>query len=127
MSLTARHLEANGIATVIVGSAFDIVDYCEVPRYLHVDFPLGNPCGKPFDETSQCEIAEQALDLFATAKSANTTVRAPQVWSEDNSWRDAYAAVTEENRAQLFAKGEARRAAQSEAKAAGKSVLNKIE
>lgn len=127
MSLTARHLEANGIPTVIVGSAIDIVEYCGVPRYLHVDYPLGNPCGKPFDASCQRAIAEQALALFTDAHHANTTVRAPQVWSEDNGWRDAYAQVTQDNREELLAKGEARRAEQSQAKAAGKSVLNKIE
>ncbi|MEZ5231807.1 MAG: hypothetical protein R2749_03740 [Acidimicrobiales bacterium] len=48
MSLVARHLEANGIPTVIVGSARDIVEQAGVARFLFVDFPLGNPMGKPY-------------------------------------------------------------------------------
>jgi D-proline reductase (dithiol) PrdB len=33
VSLVARHLETNGIPTVIVGSALDIVEHCGVPRF----------------------------------------------------------------------------------------------
>ena len=47
MSLIARHLEAHGIPTVIMGCARDIVEQAGVPRYLWSDFPLGNSAGKP--------------------------------------------------------------------------------
>jgi hypothetical protein len=47
VSLVARHLEEKNIPTVVIGSALDIIKTCVIPRYLHVDFPLGNPCGKP--------------------------------------------------------------------------------
>jgi D-proline reductase (dithiol) PrdB len=43
ISLVARHLETNGIPTVIVGSALDVVEHCGVPRFYFTDFPLGNP------------------------------------------------------------------------------------
>jgi len=39
VSLVARYLEANGLPTVIVGSALDIVEHCGVPRFLFTDFP----------------------------------------------------------------------------------------
>ncbi len=38
-SLVARHLEANGIATVVMGCAKDIVEHAAVPRFLFSDFP----------------------------------------------------------------------------------------
>ncbi len=116
MSLVARHLEANGIATVVLGSAIDIVEYCAVPRYAHVDFPLGNPCGKPFDTAMQRAIAEQALALFTEANGPQTSLRLPWQWSEDQSWRDAYARVDEDNREQLLRLGDARRREQAENK-----------
>jgi D-proline reductase (dithiol) PrdB len=47
VSLAARHLEENGIATIVVGCAKDIVEYCGVPRFLFSDFPLGNAAGRP--------------------------------------------------------------------------------
>ena len=56
MSLVARHLEANDIPTIILGSAKDIVEHCGVPRFLFTDFPLGNPCGKPWDVEMQRRI-----------------------------------------------------------------------
>src|SRR5215475_7947063 len=52
-SLVARHLEANGIPTVVMGCAKDIVEYAQVPRFLFSDFPLGNPAGPPHDREAQ--------------------------------------------------------------------------
>ena len=49
ISLVARHLEANGISTVVMGCAKDIVEHAAVPRFLFSDFPLGNSAGKPHD------------------------------------------------------------------------------
>ncbi|MBT8146914.1 MAG: hypothetical protein KJN90_08670 [Gammaproteobacteria bacterium] len=121
MCLVARHLEANGIATVIVGSALDIVESCGVARYLHVDFPLGNPCGKPGDRDMQLAIVRQAAELFESATSSRTTVRAPFEWSRDQSWRDRYSRVDDSNREALRRKGEARRQQQATAKASGKN------
>jgi hypothetical protein len=43
VSLVARHLEANGIPTVVIATARDIVESAAVPRLLFVDFPLGAP------------------------------------------------------------------------------------
>ena len=42
IALVARHLEANGISTVVMGCAKDIVEHAAVPRFLFSDFPLGN-------------------------------------------------------------------------------------
>ena len=121
MCLIARHLEANGIATVVIGSALDIVTHCGVARYLHVDFPLGNPCGKPYDKPMHQAILKQALALFETATAANTVERTPFVWSEDNSWRDVYARVDDSNRERLRALGEERRQQQAVVKASGET------
>ena len=90
MSLVARHLEAHGIATVILGSARDIVEHCGVPRFVFTDFPLGNPCGKPYDAAMQRAIVGLGLDLLETAVAPRTTVQTPFVWSTDQSWRDDY-------------------------------------
>ncbi len=94
MSLVARHLESVDIPTVVVGSARDIVEYCAVPRFLFVDFPLGNPCGKPNDEVSQRAILGQALDLLRDATVAQTTVKATQSWGDDQ-WRATYMRLDE--------------------------------
>ncbi|MGE0859199.1 MAG: hypothetical protein AB7P42_08840 [Gammaproteobacteria bacterium] len=116
MSLVARALEAARVATVVVGSARDIVEHCGVPRFLFTDFPLGNPCGRPWDEASQRDIADRAFDLVEQARGPRTTVVTPQVWSVSSAWKEAYMQVGEHNRAALLAAGEARRAQQAAGK-----------
>ena len=67
VSLAARMLEENGIATVVMGCAKDIVEYVGVPRLLFSDFPLGNAAGKPKDAQSQAFTLELALALLESA------------------------------------------------------------
>jgi len=115
VSLAARLIEEAGIPTVVIGSARDIVEECAVPRFVFVDYPLGNPCGKPFDVASQTTIANTALELLEKAFAPQTTVQAPVVWSEDDDgWRERFMYVSEENRATLAAAGDERRRIQAE-------------
>ena len=110
VSLVSRHLESLGITTIVIGSARDIVEECGVARMLFVDFPLGNPCGKPNDRDMQQSIVSLALDVAATAIAPRTTVQAPVRWGADD-WRGAYMRVDDSNIAALRAAGEKRRAA----------------
>ena len=87
MSLIARHLEANGIPTVIMGCVKDIVEHVGAPRFLFSDFPLGNAAGKPNDIESQAYTMELALKVLETAVGPRTTVQSPLRWSEDASWK----------------------------------------
>ena len=89
-SLVARHLEANGIATVVMGAAKDIVEHAAVPRFLFSDFPLGNSAGKPHDVASQDQTLELALRVLETAPGPRTTMQSPLRWSEDASWKLDY-------------------------------------
>ena len=93
VGLVARHLEANGLPTVIMGAAKDIIEQCGVPRFLFSDFPLGNSAGKPFDVESQAATLELALRLLESAPAPRTTVQSPQRWSEDASWKLDYSNV----------------------------------
>ena len=120
MSLLARHLESNGIITLIIGSAIDIIEHCGAPRYLHNDFPLGNPCGAPYDEAMQLEIMKQGLALIEKAEQARTTQRTSYRWKDD-TWREDYAAIDDSNREALRLRGEQRREKQIDDKSAGKS------
>ena len=87
VSLTARYLEANGIPTVIMGCAKDIVELCGVPRFLFSDFPLGNAGGKPDNPQSQAETMAMALDLLESATGPRTTLQSPQRWNDDAEWK----------------------------------------
>jgi hypothetical protein len=107
--LVARHLEANGIATVIIGSALDIVEHCGVPRFVFTDFPLGNPIGHPWRRDMQARIVALALGLLEDAAEPRSTIRAPFAWKNDPGWRDRYGRVDIAQRERLLALGRARR------------------
>lgn len=116
VSLVARHLEANGIPTVVLGSARDIVEQCGVPRFLFTDFPLGNPCGAPGDAGMQRTIAGMALDLLECAAFPRTTVQTPFAWPNE-AWRAGYMRIRPEDAARMQEMGEERRREQGEQKA----------
>ena len=90
ISLVARHLEANGISTVVMGCAKDIVEHAAVPRFLFSDFPLGNSAGKPHDPVSQAFTLELALRVLETAPGPQTTVQSPLRWHADAAWKRDY-------------------------------------
>ena len=87
MSLAARHLEANGIPTIVLGCAKDIVETVGVPRFLFSDFPLGHSAGKPHDRASQDLTLRLALDLLESATGPRTTMQSPLRWSESADWK----------------------------------------
>ena len=93
MSLVARHLEANGIPTVVMGCAKDIVEHVGVPRFLFSDFPLGNAAGRPNDVASQALTMELALRLLESAPGPRTTIQSPVRWSDSPDWKLDYSNV----------------------------------
>jgi hypothetical protein len=103
----------------VIGSARDVVEECGVARFVFSDFPLGNPCGKPYDVAMQRAIVGIALDLLESARLPRTTVQTPFRWSEDESWKDNYARVDPEKLEALQRAGEKRRAQQRANKSQG--------
>jgi D-proline reductase (dithiol) PrdB len=93
VSLASRHLKENGIATVVMGCAKDIVEFVGVPRFLFSDFPLGNAAGRPKDPQSQAFTLELALRVLESAPAARTTVQSPLRWSEVSSWKLDYSNI----------------------------------
>ncbi len=90
VSLAARMLEENGIATVVMGCAKDVVEYVGVPRFVFSDFPLGNGAGRPGDSASQAFTLDLALGLLETAPAARMTVQSPLIWSAAADWKLDY-------------------------------------
>jgi hypothetical protein len=93
VSLAARTLERDGIATVVMGSAKDIVEYVGVPRFVFSDFPLGNSAGRPNDVASQDFTLALALRLLEAAPAARTTVQSPLRWSASAEWKLDYSNI----------------------------------
>ena len=118
VSLTARILEAHGIATVIVGAAYDIVTWCGVPRFVYNDLPLGNPLGRPNDRQTQMASVDTAISLIESATEP-TIIETDVRWSSDDSWKQAYMKVDSSNRELLAQMGEARRRERRELKEKG--------
>ena len=90
VSLAARMLEENGISTIVMGCAKDIVEYVGVPRFLFSDFPLGNGAGRPKDAVSQTFTLDLALSIIETAPAPRTTVQSPLTWSASPDWKLDY-------------------------------------
>jgi hypothetical protein len=90
MSLIARHLETQGIATLVMGAAKDIVEHCGVPRFLFSDFPLGNAAARPWDLASQDATFDLALRVLESATGPRATVQNPLRWSGPDDWRLDY-------------------------------------
>ena len=93
MCLVARHLEASGIPTLVLGSARDILAAGRPPRAVFLDYPLGHSAGKPFDRDDQVSVVRGALDGFATIAEPGTLLTLPNTWGDD-AWR-AEASSTE--------------------------------
>ncbi|NNE72424.1 MAG: hypothetical protein HKN26_02060 [Acidimicrobiales bacterium] len=102
-----------------MGSARDIVEQCGVPRFLFVDYPLGNPCGRPDDVEDQAAVLEETLTLLESATAPRTTVQSASVWTTepaaDIAWRANYMEIRPENLDDMRAWGDARRTAQATA------------
>jgi hypothetical protein len=90
VSLVARYLERNGIPTVVMGAAKDIVEHAGVPRFLFSDFPLGNSCGKPHEPDTQRFTLDLALRVLESAPGPRTTVQSPLRWRDDGDWKLDY-------------------------------------
>ena len=88
MSLVARHLEENGIPTVMLASARDITASAFPPRAVFVNYPLGNTAGRPFDPRNQRAIVAQALSVLESATRPGVIVDTPHVWRPDDDWME---------------------------------------
>lgn len=117
-SLAARHIEQAGIATVVMGCAFDIMKQAGVPRSVFSDFPLGNSAGRPHDIDSQDKTLRLALDMLQTSDKAGAMATSPLRWADDDCWKEDYS-----NPDKLSAEELARRKAEFDQ---GKAIASKI-
>jgi D-proline reductase (dithiol) PrdB len=80
--LVARVVEQAGIATVVVATGRDLTRQVMPPRSVFVNFPMGNPFGRPGDVEQQTRILEDALRLAASECAPGTLVDLPYEWGE---------------------------------------------
>ncbi len=90
MSLVARVLEAGGISTVTYTNGRDIAASAGNPRQIFLNYPLGNPAGRPHDADNQRNVLRAGLKLLEEADKPGIIVDLPYVWSESNAWMEKF-------------------------------------
>lgn len=83
MGLVARVVEEAGIPTVLVSTGRDLTAQVRPPRSVFVNFPMGNPFGRPGDRAQQRRILLDALHLAESAREAGVLADLPYDWGED--------------------------------------------
>jgi len=86
--LIAREIEARGIPTICMSSAYSITASVNPPRAVYLDFPLGHTAGKPNDKAIQRRIMIDTLSALDSIQVPGTIRELPYEWSEDDSWKD---------------------------------------
>ncbi len=89
MCLIARHLEARGLPTLVLGSARDILAAGRAPRAVFVDYPLGHSAGRPFDPADQRAVLRAALRGFEAISGPGGILDLDHRWPEDGDWKAA--------------------------------------
>jgi hypothetical protein len=89
VGLIAREVEAAGIPTLCMTSAYDITQAVNPPRAVFLDYPLGHQTGKPDNPANQRAIVLAALNAFETISKPGTIVELPYVWDpNDRRWEE---------------------------------------
>ncbi len=97
MGLIARALEAAGIATLCMSSAYSITRAVQPPRAVFLDFPLGHTSGRPDQYDEQCAIAAQTLEAFEEIDQSGAIKTLPFNWADDETWKDSVMQVAPNN------------------------------
>lgn len=101
MGLIARELEAAGIPTLSLSSAWSITAAVNPPRAAFVDFPLGHTAGKPNEPEFNARLIQAALEAFAVAGPGSIT-RLPFRWAATDEWKTALLEDLGDDRVERF-------------------------
>lgn len=94
MSLIARHFEAAGLPTLILGSAIDILEAGQPPRARFVNYPLGFESGRFRDSSDQLAVVRQALTGF-------DEMTAPGIETLPFEWLEGWNLINEREKGKL--------------------------
>lgn len=85
MGLIAREIEAAGVPTISMTSAWDITAAVAPPRSVYVHYPLGHTTGSPGDPDGQQAIVRAALRT-GIGVPRGAIARLPFLWNDDPGW-----------------------------------------
>ena len=94
MCLVARHFEATGLPTLILGSALDILTAGQPPRAKFVNYPLGFETGRFEDRQNQFDVVAAALRGF-------DEMTTPGIEPLPLEWQPGWEMVNERERGKL--------------------------
>lgn len=80
MPVLARIFEAAGLATILVTMMPFWSEKIGTPRTLAVEFPFGQPLGRPGDSAQQRRVIMAALQVLETAESPGTVHHFEEKW-----------------------------------------------
>lgn len=83
MGLVARVVEEAGVSTVVVSTGRDLSAQVKAPRTVFVNFPMGNPFGRPFDAAQQRRILLDALHALESVEVGGELIDLPYEWGEE--------------------------------------------
>ena len=83
MGLVARVVEEAGIPTVVVSTGRDLSAQVKAPRTVFVNFPMGNPFGRPFDTIQQRAILLDVFHALERVQEGGASIDLPYEWGED--------------------------------------------
>jgi len=86
VGLIARVIEAAGVPTLTMTSAWDITAAVRPPRSAFVHHPLGHQTGRPGDLNGQVAIVRAALEAAWRLERPGEIVRLPFQWPGDDGW-----------------------------------------
>ena len=86
MGLIAREIEAAGVPTLGMTSAWDITQAVAPPRTAYVHHPLGHQTGAPGDAAGQRVLVRAALEAGIAMQRPGKIVELPFRWREDAGW-----------------------------------------
>ncbi len=76
-------VEEAGIATVLVSTGRDLSAQVKPPRTVFVNFPMGNPFGRPFEPERQRAILRDALQMLESAANGGALIDLAYEWGEE--------------------------------------------
>jgi D-proline reductase (dithiol) PrdB len=89
--LLARHFEARGLPTLILGSALDILQAGKPPRAKFLNYPLGFEAGRPLDRENQLAVVSEALKGF-------DAMEVPGIDTLAYDWEEGWRMIEDRNR-----------------------------
>jgi len=86
VGLIAREIEAAGVPTLGMTSAWDITQAVAPPRSVYVHHPLGHQTGAVGDVSGQLALVKAALDAGVAIREPGGIAALQLRWPEDPGW-----------------------------------------